>query len=935
MRAFNFSSRVLLVALAGIVPFAVLSGVALYGLIAEQRAQSLASTLGVARTVATAIDGELRMTVSSLQAITLASPASGESLASLANTHALASAMRASQPNWRNILMAAPDGSGIFSTERPFGVPIERAVDMDSLALTVRTGQPVVGSLTLRPGGRLSFPVRVPILRDGSVRRVLTAVVAPEAISAVLARQQIPEGWTVSVFDSMRTGVARSRNETNFRGQPPSAAVSALIDTMSSREDLLSSAENPDGVQVQTALVRMTSAPWVVVIGGATSTANATLVRTLLLSGAGLVLSLFLSGFAAWWTSRTITRPIRQLRDSAAALGRGAVVTVQRSGIVEIDAVASALGLAGIERTRREAERDDLLLAERQARSDAQAAERRIGYLMHASSMLSKSLEESSTLHAIADVLVPEFADACRIDLLDENDELQRKLTRHFNPRRSAEIQHEVNSRHKAPPDVPGFFPHAVATGEVFLQNFSKADLSDIEDATFRDFARAMRMTALCVVPLVARGRTIGAMAVIQAESKRRFTADDRILIGEIAQRVALALDNVRLFAQARSAQQQAELASQSKDEFLAMLGHELRNPLAPIALALEVITRRGDAAFPRERQIIERQVGHLTHIVDDLLDVARVLSGKFVLKMEPVDMREVVSRALELTRLTLQSRARKPVLSLPSSPVMVQGDEVRLAQIVSALLDNAAKFTEPWQAITVKLEVHAHEAELVVADTGIGIAHDLLAHVFDRFVQGEQHLQRAGGGLGLGLSIAQSLVQLHGGSIRAESAGPGEGAVFTVRIPLANTEVRKALPAAPTPGPVPSTAPLTAPLRLLLVDDNKDLVALLGDWFRLEGHAVRTAHSAEEALALLYQAPADAAIFDIGLPGISGYELARRMRANERWRSMVLIALTGYGQETDRQEALAAGFDAHFPKPAAVEAMAAELQRLVNRTTT
>ena len=931
MRAFNFSNRVLLVALAGILPFAVLSGVALYGLIAGQRAQSLASTLGVARAVATAIDGELRLTVASLQAIALASPNTGESLNALADTHALASAVRTSHPEWRSVLMATPDGTGIFSTEVPFGVPVARVIELESLAMAVRTGQPVVGPMTAGPGGRMSIPVRVPVMREGKVQRVLTAVVMPEAITAVLARQQIPDGWTVSVFDSMRSGVARSRAEAKFRGQPPSPALSALIDTVSSREDVLSSTQNLDGEQVQTALVRMASAPWVVVLGGATAKADAALLRTLMLGGAGLLLSLFLSGFAAWWASRTITRPIRQLRDSAAALGRGEAVVVRRSGIVEVDAVASALGLAGIERTRREAERDDLLLAERQARADAQAAERRIGYLMHASSMLSKSLEESSTLQAIADVLVPEFADVCRIDLLDENDELQRKLTRHFNPQRSAEISREVNQRAKAPPDVPGFFPHALSTGEVFLQNFSSADLADIEDPVFRDFARALRMTALCVVPLIARGRTIGAMAVMQAESKRRFTADDRTLIGELAQRAALALDNVRLFAQARSAQQQAEIASRSKDEFLAMLGHELRNPLAPIALALELITLRGDSAFPRERQIIERQVTHLSRIVDDLLDVARVLSGKFVLKLDRVDMREVVSRALELSRLALQDRSRKPLLSLPSSPVMVQGDEVRLAQIVSALLGNAAKFTEPWQAISVKLDVKADEAELTVADAGTGISPDLLPHVFDRFVQGAQHLQRRQGGLGLGLSIAKSLVQLHGGTIRAESAGPGEGATFTVRIPLSRTELRRSLPAPDAP----DTLPPTVPLRLLLVDDNKDVVALLGDWFRLAGHDVRTAHSAEEALALLYDAPADAAIFDIGLPGISGYELARRMRANDRWRDMVLIALTGYGQESDRQEALAAGFDAHFQKPAPVEAMSAELQRLVQRTTT
>jgi signal transduction histidine kinase len=284
--------------------------------------------------------------------------------------------------------------------------------------------------------------------------------------------------------------------------------------------------------------------------------------------------------------------------------------------------------------------------AERDARTAAQGAQLRLERLVSASAALSGSLEEESTLHAIAEVIVPEVADLCRIDLLDANDVLQRKLTHHADPARSAEIARMVSTR-SAPSDAPGSFPWAMATGRTFLAQPGRArPASRRLDPQLREFVQALGITAGCVVPLVARGRTIGAMAILQDRSKRRFRPEDGALIGELAQRAALALDNVRLLAQARSAQAQAEVASKAKDEFLAMLGHELRNPLAPISLALTLIERRDPRAFPRERQIIERQVKHLSRLVDDLLDISRVVSGKIVLRPERVDLRDTVAKA-------------------------------------------------------------------------------------------------------------------------------------------------------------------------------------------------------------------------------------------------------------------------------------------------
>ena len=528
---------------------------------------------------------------------------------------------------------------------------------------------------------------------------------------------------------------------------------------------------------------------------------------------------------------------------------------------------------------------------------------------------------------AIAGIIVPHVADLCRIDLLDEHDVLERKLTHHADPARSAEIARFVDNS-AAPTTGPGSFPWAIASGQTFIGNLDSPGDFELLDPQLRAFVQMLGITAGCVVPLVARGRTIGAMAILQDRSKRRFSPADGALIGELAQRAALALDNVRLLARARKAQTQAEVASQAKDEFLAMLGHELRNPLAPISLALTLIERKDEKAFPRERQIIERQVRHLSRLVDDLLDISRIVSGKIVLRPEPVDLRDVAAKAIELTQPALQPRARMPRLGLPDQPVPVLGDPLRLVQIVCNLLNNAAKFTQPTDEIVLDLRMADGQAELSISDEGIGIAPELLPHVFDRFVQGAQQLQRAAGGLGLGLAIAQSLAKLHGGLIEAQSAGEGQGSRFIVRLPLAG--------AAATEAEAPAdAAAIGAPtLRLLLVDDNLDALDVLAEWFALEGHDVRKAGSAEEALQLLEAGPVDAGIFDIGLPGMSGHELARRVREREResgTRRIALLALTGYGQESDRRQALEAGFDAHFSKPADLGKLREALRQLTD----
>ncbi len=374
--------------------------------------------------------------------------------------------------------------------------------------------------------------------------------------------------------------------------------------------------------------------------------------------------------------------------------------------------------------------------------------------------------------------------------------------------------------------------------------------------------------------------------------------------------------------AEREAARAEAESANRAKDEFLAMLGHELRNPLAPIVTAIELMKRRHPGAAERERSIIERQVNHLRRLVDDLLDVSRIVQHKLQLERRPTDLQHVVDKAVETVEPAFADRAPLAVQRV-AGPVIVDGDDTRLTQVVCNLLVNAAKFTLPQQAVRLGLALDDGQAVIEVADEGAGIAADLLPHLFDMFVQGPQSLDRRSGGLGLGLCIVKGLVEMHGGSVAATSEGPGRGSRFTVRLPL-----RQAAAVAPAALPAAEAAAPRRAQRVLVVDDNVDAAQALGELLRAAGHEVREAHDAMQALAALDEFVPEVALLDIGLPGLSGYDLAAVLRGDARLAGLALIALTGYGREPDRARAIAGGFDEHLVKPVDIDTLLAAIAR-------
>ena len=385
--------------------------------------------------------------------------------------------------------------------------------------------------------------------------------------------------------------------------------------------------------------------------------------------------------------------------------------------------------------------------------------------------------------------------------------------------------------------------------------------------------------------------------------------------------------ERARLFEMEKAARAEAEAASRAKDEFLAMLGHELRNPLSPIVTALQLMRLRGDTSAPKERAIIERQVKHLVGLVDDLLDVSRITRGKIELRREPVEMADVIAKAVEMSSPLLEQRAHQLTVDAPRGRgLKVEADPARLSQVFANLLANAAKYTEAGGRIQVSAVRDGNTVRAKVSDNGAGIDPHLLPRVFDLFIQAKQTLDRSQGGLGIGLTIVRNLVELHGGKVSARSEGLGRGSDFVVELPALDRIASRGV-AAPAAKPSRTQERFWRSLRVLVVDDNADGALMVAESLEDLGYEVRQAGDGPGALEEAAEFRPHAAVLDIGLPVMDGYEVGRRLAAAHP--GIQLIALTGYGQPSDRQLSAEAGFAEHLVKPLSLERLAALLERM------
>ncbi len=441
------------------------------------------------------------------------------------------------------------------------------------------------------------------------------------------------------------------------------------------------------------------------------------------------------------------------------------------------------------------------------------------------------------------------------------------------------------------------------------------------------DVAHLVICASHLAVPLVGLDRVLGVLFVCQRGADA-YTDDRLRLLSVVASQIAAYLTACRLHEQEaqivsehEAARAAAEAETRARNEFLAMLAHELRNPLMTIRTAMQTIRGQAerDPIVQRARQFVERQVGHLARLLDDLLDVSRLTRGKIELRKETVTLQTIVAAALETTRGFIDARRHGESVSLPAEPLWFEADPARITQVVGTLLDNAAKYTPRDGEIAVTGYREGGEVVLRVRDTGIGIAPEMLRSVFDLFVQADRSLAGSEGGLGVGLTLARTVVELHGGTIIAQSEGPGRGSEFVVRLPVG-------APAGP-PAPDDRRRGAVQARQILLVEDDDNVREALRRILTLDGHRVKVARDGPEGVELALATAPEVAFIDIGLPGIDGYEVGRRIRAALGSR-VLLVALTAYGLEQDRRRSSEAGFDAHLVKPSSYE----ELTRILGR---
>jgi signal transduction histidine kinase/ActR/RegA family two-component response regulator len=531
-------------------------------------------------------------------------------------------------------------------------------------------------------------------------------------------------------------------------------------------------------------------------------------------------------------------------------------------------------------------------------------------FLLGASTLLSESLDYERNLITLARLSVPKMGDWCAIDLVREGEAgsttLFRLTIQHHDPQAQALLV-EMARRYPHRSDAASGPAHVVNTGkEELISEVTEAHLAAMaEDEEQLRMLRQLGLKSAMILPLAARGRRLGAISFYSSHSGRRFGLTDLNLGEDLARRAAFAVDNAQLYEQVR-------VADRRKDEFLATLAHELRNPLAPIMSAFEILRQRGGGHPELEdlHETVRRQIQHLVRLIDDLVDVSRITRGKVDLKRERVRLETLVHQAVDTSQPWLESRSQQLVLRLSQEPLWVIADPARMLQVIANLLNNASKYTHPRGCVWLTTERDGDHAILSVRDNGAGIAPDILPHVFDLFTQGDRSLDRSQGGLGIGLTLVRSLVEHHRGEVEAFSGGPGRGSEFVVRLPLA---VEKTAELTREPARAPAAA---GPARsILIVEDQRDARETLRRLLELDGHRVNVAEDGPTGLEQIFGLRPEVALVDVGLPRMDGYELAARVR-REIGASIQLIALTGYGNREDRQRALLAGFDDHLVKP-------------------
>lgn len=558
------------------------------------------------------------------------------------------------------------------------------------------------------------------------------------------------------------------------------------------------------------------------------------------------------------------------------------------------------------EQVKKQAEERIALLKEQAARAAAEESNRRLAILARAGNILGRSLDYEATVCDVAGLAIPALADLSAVTFLNPGDGTWKTIL--------AQVNHEgelILSESGNLDTLPGLLNDI--TRRVLATSLKQ--VCPLMESPSLDHDRAAAESTAVALPLQAIGRIIGVLALSMHDSGRVFSAGEVTLAEALASRAASALDNARLYSDVQRADRQ-------KNEFLSMLAHELRNPLAPIRNAVHILKRKSSSGPELQwaYDVIDRQVIGLVRLVDDLLDVSRITSGKIRLKLEPVEVQAIVAQAVETSRPLIDARNHRLAVNLPTQPLWVRGDAVRLAQVLTNLLNNAAKYTDEGGEITLTVASEAGEVVMKVRDNGVGIPPVMMASIFELFTQVDRSLDRSQGGLGIGLTLVRQLVQMHCGSVHVFSAGANQGSEFTIRLPAlaahAQIPAGDKLEATAIQGGISNSSADAVRRRILVVDDNRDAAESLALLLRLEGYEVHTAYDGPTALQAASSFGPHLVLLDIGLPGMDGYEVARSLRRQPNLNGLILVALTGYSQKEDRQQSVNAGINHFVVKP-------------------
>jgi PAS domain S-box-containing protein len=627
----------------------------------------------------------------------------------------------------------------------------------------------------------------------------------------------------------------------------------------------------------------------------------------------------------------------------------GRVVWVESQSVVECDDAENPIGMRGVTM--------DI--------TDRKRAEDSHRFLAEASGLLASSLDYETTLASVAKLAVPKLADWCIVHIAEENGELRQLAVAHADPAK-IERAHELRRRYPLERDAPMGAPNVFRTGraEFYPQiDFKKLELA-LRNAQLARVLQKEGLRSCMIVPLVARNRTLGTITLITAESGRHYDQTDLALAEDLAHRIALAVANARLYREAQdavsareealrlnkelldrehSAREEAEAANRAKDEFLATVSHELRTPLNAILGWAHMLrnNKLDQTTQARALETVERNAKSQAQLIEDILDVSRIVTGKVRLDVRPVELVPVVEAALDSVRPAADAKDIRIEAILDPRAGLISGDPDRLQQIVWNLASNAVKFTPKGGRVQIRLERVNSHIEIVMTDTGQGISAEFLPYVFDRFRQADATSTRRYGGLGLGLAIVRHLVEMHGGTVRAESPGEEKGATFTVTLPLmvANIDPLEGERMQPAYFGSTSLEPLTRleGVSVLVVDDESDTREMLRIMIGQLGAVVKSCASSNEAITMLRDWQPDVIVSDIEMPDEDGYELMRRVRLWEATMGATQIpavALTAYARVEDRMRALAAGYQMHIAKPAEPAELAAVIASLAGSLT-